>query len=227
MKKILGVDTETTNGLEIDGKLDLTQSLVYDIGWQILDTSGKIYKQRSYIVAEIFLDKELMSLALFKDKIPIYWEEIKKGKRILATFSRIHKKFKEDCKRYKVKAIFAHNAFFDYRALNNTLRFLSGSKYRYFYPYKIELWDTLIMARQIFNRNKSYCKYCVDNNYLTNHKHPQNRMTAEILYRFLKGDENFLESHTGLEDVEIETEIMAHCLKTHKKIRKALFKKSA
>ena len=128
MKKILGVDTETTNGLEIDGKLDLTQSLVYDIGWQILDTSGKIYKQRSYIVAEIFLDKELMSLALFKDKIPIYWEEIKKGKRTLATFSRIHKKFKEDCKRYKVKAIFAHNAFFDYRALNNTLRFLSGSK---------------------------------------------------------------------------------------------------
>lgn len=224
MKKILGIDTETTNSLVTDGKLDLTQSLVYDIGWQILDTSGKIYKKRSYVAAEVFLDKELMSIALFKDKIPQYWEDIKNGKRILATFSRIHRKFKEDCKRYKVKAIFAHNAFFDYRALNNTLRFISSSKYRYFYPYKIELWDTLIMARQIFNRNESYCDFCLKNNYLTNHKLPQNRMTAEILYRFLKGDENFLESHTGLEDVEIETEILLYCLKNDHGIRKTLFK---
>ena len=52
-------------------------------------------------------------------------------------------------------------------------------------------------------------------------------ITAEILWRYLSGDVNFMESHTGLEDVQIETKILVHCLKTHKKIRKALFQKSA
>lgn len=225
--KIIGIDTETTNGLtDENGKLDLSQSLVYDVGWQIVnEETGKIYKKRSFVVAEIFLDKELMSLALYKDKIPQYWEDIKKGKRILATFSRIHRKFLKDCKNYNVHAVFAHNAFFDYRALNNTLRFLSGSKYRYFYPYKIEIWDTLLMSRQVFNREEKYTTFCFEHNFLTNHKYPQNKLTAEVLYRYLKGDENFNESHTGLEDVEIETEILLYCLKNGEGIRKALFKK--
>ena len=81
------------------------------------------------------------------------------------------------------------------------------------------------MSRDVLNKSKDYCAYCQKNGYLTNHKVPQNRMTAEIIWRYLSGNENFIESHTGLEDVEIETEIMAHCLKTRKNVRKALFEK--
>ena len=44
--------------------------------------------------------------------------------------------------------------------------------------------------------------------------------TAEILYRFLSGDENFIESHTGLEDCEIEKEILVYCLKKHPQRKK-------
>ena len=51
---LMGVDTETCNGLVVNNKLDLSQSLVYDMGWAVCDKRGNIYKTRSYVVREIF-----------------------------------------------------------------------------------------------------------------------------------------------------------------------------
>ena len=207
----IGIDTETTNSYTLeDGKLELKDSLCYDVGWMVLDKKGRAYKKRSFVVAEIFLDKELMKSAYYAEKIPAYWEEIKRGERKLTTFRNINWIFKQDCKNYNVKAIFAHNAFFDYNALNNTLRFLTGSKYRYFYPYKIELWDTLKMARQILREVEEYTTFCWENEYLT--KNMRIRYTAEIIYRWLSGNADFEESHTGLEDVKIERVIFEYCM---------------
>ena len=197
-KYLIGIDTETCNGLvDEEGKVDLSQSLVYDIGWQVVDKKGKVYRKRSFVVAEIFLDRDLMKGAYYADKIPQYWKDIKEGKRILTSLYKIRKTFLSDRKQFKCQTVFAHNAYFDYNALN------------------------------VFSKSPMYSEYCQKNGYLTKHKVPQNRLTAEILWKYLSGDPDFVESHTGLEDVEIETEIMAHCLKTHKKIRKALFSKSA
>ena len=225
-KYLIGIDTETCNGLiDEDGKLDLSQSLVYDIGWQVVDKKGKVYRTRSFVVAEIFLDRDLMNGAYYADKIPQYWKDIKAGKRILTSFNKIRWTFLCDRKQFNCQTVFAHNAYFDYNALNNTIRLLTGSKKRFFFPWKVELWDTLKMARDVFGKSPMYSAYCQKNGYLTKHSTPQNRLTAEILWKYLSGDDNFVESHTGLEDVQIETEILVHCLKTRKKIRKTLFKK--
>ena len=224
MNYLIGIDTETSNSLIDDkNKLDLSQSLVYDVGWQVINKKGHPYLKRSYVVAEIFLDKELMNTAYFKEKIPQYWEDIKSGRRILKRFLNIRKQFLIDRKKYNVHNVFAHNAYFDWKALNNTLRFLTGSKYRYFFPKSVEMWDTLKMSRDIFGMEKNYTLFCDKNGYKTNHKSPQNRYTAEILYRFISGNNDFEESHTGLEDVEIETEILIACFKAKKKMRKTLF----
>ena len=45
--------------------------------------------------------------------------------------------------------------------------------------------------------------------------------------RDLTGNEDFSESHTGLEDVLIEKEILKHCFRQHKKMRKNVFEKRA
>jgi hypothetical protein len=58
---------------------------------------------------------------------------------------------------------------------------------------------------------------------MTNHATPRPRATAEILYRYISGEDNFIESHTGLEDVMIEKEIFAKCMAQHKPMRKKLF----
>ena len=79
------------------------------------------------------------------------------------------------------------------------------------------------MSRQVIGKQKSYIRFCNEKGYMTKHKAPQCRLTAEILYRYISGIEDFDEAHTGLEDVLIETVIFAHCLRQHKKMEKRLY----
>jgi hypothetical protein len=118
--------------------------------------------------------------------------------------------FKDICAQYEIKKIFAHNARFDNRSLNLTQRYLTSSKFRYFFPYKTEICDTLKMSRNTLKNVVEYDQFCWDNNYLT--KRGCKRYTAEIIYRFITGNNDFEESHTGLEDVMIEKEILKYCL---------------
>lgn len=225
IKYLMGLDTETCNGLVLDGdKLDLSQSLVYDIGWAICDKQGRIYKTRSFLIYEVFVAmKDVMASAYYAEKILMYWEQIKSGQRKLVRFQTMYNAFWEDLKEYGVSAIFAHNARFDHKALTNTIRWVTKSKKRFYFPFGIEIWDTLKMAQQTIGKQKSYFNWCVKNNYMTNHKTPRVRLTAEILFRYISGNNDFNESHTGLEDVLIETKIMVHCFRQHKKMEYRLF----
>lgn len=190
----------------------------YDIGWAVVDKRGKVYKKLSFVNADIFLgEKDLMQSAYYAKKIPQYWEEIKKGERILTSWSNIRKALIADIQTYNVKQIFAHNMRFDYGTLNTTQRWLSKSKYRYFFPFEVEICDTLKMARDVVAKMPTYKKFCFENGFIT--KNNQVRLTAEILYRFITKDIEFVESHTALEDVMIEKEILAYCYRQHKKMR--------
>ena len=80
---------------------------------------------------------------------------------------------------------------------------------------------TLQMAKQIYAKRPTYIDYCKENGYLCKNGTP--RLTAEILYRFIMRDKTFTESHTGLEDVMIEKEILVHILRQHKKIRRTYY----
>lgn len=203
MKKYLIIDTETTNSLD--------DPLAYDVGFAVIDEDGQVYEAHSYVVAEIFLDEELMAEAFFADKIPQYWEDIKSGNRELRKLSTICMRLRDCMKRWGIDTVIAHNMRFDYRSTNLTQRYLTGSKYRYFFPYGVQIWDTLKMARNVFKNDEAYSEFCYENKYLT--KRGQRRYTAEILYRYLTNDNNFVESHTGLEDVMIEKEIFCECMR--------------
>ena len=223
-KYYMGLDTETCNGIMVNDKLDLSQSLVYDIGWAICDKHGNVYKTRSFVLYETFVGmKDVMTSAYYAEKIPNYWNEIQSGQRKLVSIWTAWKAFKDDLKEYGITNVFAHNAGFDVRALNNTIRYISDSKFRFFFPRSVEIWDTLKMSRQVIGKQKTYIRFCNENGYMTKHKVPQCRLTAEILYRYISGIEDFDESHTGLEDVLIETVIFAHCLRQHKKMEKRLY----
>ena len=198
--------------------------LVYDLGWVVTDKRGKVYKTRSFVNADIFLDeKELMKSAYYGRKIPEYWKDIKSGKRTLTSFYNIRKALLEDIAEYDVTQLFAHNMRFDYGALTNTQRWLTKSKYRYFFPKNVEICDTLKMARQVVANTPTYKKFCQDNGYMT--KNNQVRLTAEILYRYITRDEDFEEEHKGLDDCLIEKEILAYCYRKHKKMEIRLWAK--
>ena len=194
---ILMIDTETTN--------DIDCPFVYDVGYQIFTLADGILCEKSFVNADIFCDNELMASAYFSDKIPSYWEDICAGRRVLRKWYNIKRELAADCKKYNVKIACAHNARFDNCSMNTTQRYITSSKNRYFLPYGIEWWDTLKMARKILPNNESYTTFCWENGYLT--KNMRLRYTAEIIYRWLSNNNEFEESHTGLEDVNIEREI--------------------
>ena len=202
MEKYIMLDTETTNSLD--------DPICYDVGFAVVNKEGSIYETHSFVVAEVFLNEELMESAYFIEKVPQYWEDIKNGTRKLAKFNTIRKVLAETMKKYNTNIVIAHNARFDYRSTAKTQRYLTKSKYRYFLPYGTEVWDTLKMAREVLKNDVAYDNFCYDNNYVT--KRGCKRFTAEILYRFFTGDNDFVESHTGLEDVTIEKVIFAECM---------------
>ena len=80
-KFIMVLDTETCNGYMVDGKLDLSDSLVYDIGFTVIDKKGRIYCQKSLAIGDILCgESELMKTAYYAEKIPKYWDDIKAKK---------------------------------------------------------------------------------------------------------------------------------------------------
>ena len=200
MQKFIVIDTETTN--------DIDFPLCYDIGFAVVDKKGRVYKKFSFVVAEIFFDKELMSSAYFSEKIPQYRKDIKKGKRKVRQIMTIRRILYQVCKKYNISVIMAHNARFDYKSLSLTLRYITKSKFRYFLPYGVSVYDTLKMSRRFFAKNYKYIQYCKKNGFVTKNNKP--KFTAEIIYRYIIKDISFIESHTGLEDVLIEKEIFSY-----------------
>ena len=196
MEKILILDTETTNSLD--------DALTYDIGFIVADYNGKVYSKHSFVVADVFLDEELMSVAYFADKIPMYWKEIKEGKRTLTSFNNVKWTLRHIMKENNISKVYAYNCRFDYMALATTQRYITSSKWRYFFPFGTEFHDILKLSRSVLKNCEEYHKFCEMNDFLT--QYGKDRHTAEIVYKFFF-DENFEEKHCGIEDAEIEYKI--------------------
>lgn len=210
----LTIDTETANGLD--------DPMMYDIGGAIHDRKGNVEETFSFVIYDVFCaDRDLFNTAYYAEKRPMYERQIAAGSRKIVSIYTAKRHIAELCKRYNVKAIIAHNARFDYKSTNGTLRYVSKSKSRFFLPYGIPMWDTLKMAQDTICQQPTYQRWCAANGYLQ--KNGKVRATAEILYRYITGNNDFIEDHTGLEDVLIEKEIFAKCMAQHKIMRKALW----
>ena len=205
----LVIDTENCNTVE--------QQHHYVIGFAICDRMGNIAEERSYVVAETFLDmKDTMKSAYFAEKIPQYWEDIKNGSREIKSIYKIRKEVKDLMSKYNVKKVGAYNMGFDKRALNNVMRYTTKSFCRWFFPFGTEFFCIWHLATQTLLQQKTFFKMAEKNDWFSE---KGNLLTnAEVTYNYINKMSDFKENHTGLEDVRIEIEIMAHCFKQHKKM---------
>lgn len=220
-KYFMVLDTETCPiDRDVDG-VTPENMLVYDIGYCIVDKKGNVYKTGSYIVSEIFFGEhyEKMQSSYYANKIPNYFQEIATGSRVVKTWKQISYIIRQVLQEYNITTVVAHNARFDFGVLRTTKKYLQEYS---MLPY-IEWWDTLKMARSVLGKMPTYKRFCEKNGYLT--KNGSLRYTAEIIYQYITQDKDFKESHTGLEDTLIEKEILAYCIKQHKKMDKLLFSK--
>lgn len=207
----LVMDIETANMVE--------DALAYDIGYAICDRSGNIEIKRSFVVADIFNhEKELMETAYYAKKLPLYYARIKSGETVVADLKLIRYIISQDMKRYGVKKVGAYNTYFDRTGMDRTLRYVTKSQYRWFFPYGTEFFCIWHMACQVIFTQKRFLNKAIEHDWFS----PKGNIktSAEIAYRYITKDEFFEEEHTGLSDVEIEVQIMAKCFAQHKKMKK-------
>ena len=216
-KYYLVLDVESANTLE--------QPLVYDIGYQVVDKKGRVYEEKSHAITDLFFDEkkifkneELMKSAYYSDKLPQYynngWE--------FHPFLMVRKEILKVIRKYNIKVVCAYNCAFDRNALNTTIRYITKSKIKWFFPYGLEYQCIWNMACQVICTQKSYIQMAIENNWFTD---SGNMLTsAEKVWAYLTNNKEFEESHTGLEDVKIEVEIMVRCLAQHKPMKKNIYR---
>jgi len=214
MKKLM-FDVETCETPRLDnGQLDVKNGQVYDFGGMVIDDDGTDYERVSLVNKDVFFGmKESMKTAYYADKIPQYMQGIWAKEKEVVTTWQMWQRIDQILKAYDIKAIIGHNVWFDIRTLNATMRYQTKSRKRFFFPYGIEVIDTMQLARQTFAKDDEYIQYCMQNGYMTSFKKPTPRVTAEILYKYISGNSDFCEEHTGLADVDIERRIYAECLR--------------
>ena len=207
-KKYLLIDTETANGLDYP--------LVYDIGYVVTDNTGYIYEKKSFVIRDIFEWQEIMCSAYYNWKRPLYIQALRAGTSKLVSFYQARQSILNDMKKYGIDTVMAYNAHFDIKALNNTLRYITSSRYRWFFPYGTKVNCIWHMACQVLYTQKRYAVQAIENKW---YSEKNNLLTsAEQGKNYIDGVNNFTEEHTGLADVLIETEIFVACVKKHKKM---------
>lgn len=190
----------------------------YNIGYIIADRKGKIYKRHSFAIPACIWEniQTCMKIGQAIEMTHKNIEEIlqdankprRKRKYKSVSISEFTKQFTKEIERYKIKRIFAYNVSFDKTAIYN----LIGENA--FNNLKVEWCDIVsdILTTKLLT--KRYVKWCFTNGFTT----PTGIASykAEIVYRYLTGDLNFEEEHTGLADVLIEYEILLTAFNSHK-----------
>ena len=218
-KYFLVVDVETANSTE--------QALTYDVGFSVCDKQGRVYESRSYAISDIFFDEkkiygntELMDSAYYAQKLPQYYDGMCSGAWKVAPLLVVRKEIHQLMKEYNISVVCAYNCHFDKSALNTTLRYVSKSALRWFFPYNTEFYCIWNMACQTICKQKNFLKFCLENGLYS--ASGNCKTSAEVVWAYLTDNVDFEEKHTGLEDVKIEVQIMAHCFRQHKKMDKGI-----
>lgn len=203
------IDTETAGGLD--------NPLTYDVGLKVIDRNGTNYESLSLVVADIYAgERELMKTAYYVEKLPKYEKKLRTGERKMVRFFTAKKMIAEPMEKYNITKVYAYNMNFDKRALNNTQRFTTDERFKWFFPYGTDFRCIWNMACQLLLARPSYIKTAIRENWISE---KGNILTnAECCYRYITKNYDFVEEHQGLDDVNIETEILLACFRQHKKV---------
>lgn len=202
--KYLLIDTETVG--------DIPFQRAYDVGAVVTDSKGEIYETCHFLVEETFSDLRDMSTAYYANKFVGYLHLLEAGAVHVRKFYQICQYLDNMADRWNVKYLAAYNLGFDKRAMENTCRALYGFKKWSRREYKD--FCVFTAACEVLY-GKKYIKAARLNGWETDKGNV--KTSAEMGYRFISGESEFIEEHRGLQDCMIEAQLLAAVKATHKK----------
>lgn len=196
-KKILILDTETVG--------QIPQQITYDIGGVVTDRYGTIYHEFHFVVKEIFADLEVMATAHYAKKFQNYIGSIYFQYTEPLPFLDILKKLDAIIELWDIKTVAAYNLQFDKRAMENTCELFTSNR-NWLGKHEVQELCIMCAACDVLY-GYTYIKMARERGWVT----PKGniRTTAECGYRFISGEPDFEEEHSGLADSRIEAQILA------------------
>lgn len=198
-RKIFLFDTET---------IGIEEPFVYDIGWRVVDKSGRVYSEQNYLVREVVTNPEKMASAYYHKKIYTdYLDLLDIGAVTLLEWTEIIELIREECAAHSVDVLSAYNLRFDIGAMRRTSKLLRSSPV---FNYRPDLLCLYVFACKTAFRSPLYHDLANMQGWVSPAGNV--RTTAEHAYRFLSGDWSLVEDHTAASDTRIETEILARLM---------------
>lgn len=221
------LDTETSSIIP-SNEVNARHMRVYDLGLIVANREGEIFERVSMCDVTRLLARDTytntptrqIESAYYAEKMPLYYEGLRMGAWTPANFFDMWQTVNDTIKKYHVRDVWAYNAKFDRDALNATLCEESNGFRRFFMPYGIKWRDIWSTSSECITNTAKYVKWCMRHGYVSEKGNPQT--SAEIVYRYLTGNHNFVEAHTALQDCEIELVILQKCFKAKRKKPKSL-----
>jgi hypothetical protein len=91
----------------------IAKPLIYDLGWQIVDARGTVYRRRTYLINEIFSVPAIFNTAYYASKRPIYLERLERGEITIKSWREATAILEHDLN--EVQAVGAYNSMFDFK----------------------------------------------------------------------------------------------------------------
>jgi hypothetical protein len=193
----------------------MKEKYIINLGLVIGDNKGNILATYEWNIQENIIKGYRM---------PNAWQfylgnvvECKQAKKV-NTFKEFFEDFVKILNEYRQHDIefWSYNASFDYTAFIKNLEYvgieLSEKQKRFFHLRWFCIWN---YAVNVLMNRPSYRKYAKENNHYTQ---KGNMITnAEVCYRYITNDPQFIEDHTGLSDALIEYKILMYCKRQGKK----------
>lgn len=209
--------------LDVEGT---RKQLVYDISYMVIDKKGNQYEKHGVLVKEVWENSWHMNTAHYVSKVPRYIEDVETGIYKIDTLSNILRHISYIIKKYGITEIWAYNKTYDRSAIENTIGYITKDKPlgKSFFSRKGTVWENVewrcIMeyCSQVLYTQKMYKTFCEENNLRT----PKGYIStsAETGYKYHINDISFVEEHRGLYDIQIESELLARCIRQHKKFER-------
>ena len=186
-------DTETTS---------LDKPFCYNIGYIIINTeTSERVLARDFVCEQVWHNPMLFSTAYYANKRDIYIKAMRLRKTKMDKFGYICQQMIRDFKNYEVHSAYAYNSSFDERVFNFNCDWFKCNN-----PFdNVSIYDIRGYAHH-YICDDDFKKWCEEREAFSDSGNYST--TAENIYRYISGYDDFVEEHTALADSEIETEIL-------------------
>lgn len=189
------VDVETCND----------QRIIMELSFLVINKLFGKKQEKCFIIKEVWENEEYRNGKYAIEKLAHWQEMIDNGKAQVISIYKLYDLINKTIIDKGINIFSAYNVAFDFNAIHKTYHRYGIDKRKDYKEsnkllglQKLCLWN---YARKIYC-TKNYVKWALENGKLT----PKSKIksSAESLYQYLVENEEFVETHFGIEDLQIE-----------------------